>query len=181
MRTLLDRITVVDELLRSPELERRQKVRRRIAWLLAVVCLFSTIVLAARPWLRIGFNSTSSLPGLIYVVFPQQRPRSGELIAFYPPANRYYRRGQYFVKQVRGTGGDVVSRNDRQFFINSLAVAVAKTAARDGSPLKLGPVGVIPNGWYWVWTPHPDSFDSRYADVGWIAPDRVLGRAVRLF
>lgn len=154
--------------------------RRFIVALVAWSAAFSLLILVAKPWFRLAYNSSESLPGVLYLIAVGQLPLRGQLIAFYPPRNRFYREGMFFVKQVRGVGGDVVTRRDRDFFINDQHLAQAKALSLKGLPLQPGPEGVLPDGSYWVWTPHPDSFDSRYADVGWIPPDRVLGRAFRL-
>ena len=80
-----------------------------------------------------------------------------------------------FGKRVVGVAGDRVTERDRRFFINGRAVALAKPASRRGEPLALGPTGIIPRGCYFVATEHKDSFDSRYAAIGWICRPRVLG------
>jgi conjugal transfer pilin signal peptidase TrbI len=54
-------------------------------------------------------------------------------------------------------------------------VALAKPATRFGEPLALGPTGTIPRGCYFVGTPHRDSFDSRYAAIGWACRPRIIG------
>lgn len=160
--------------------EQLVKNRRFILALVAWATAFSLLIVAAKPWLRLAYNSSDSLPGVLYLIAVGQTPTRGQLIAFYPPRNRFYREGMFFVKQVRGVAGDVVTRRERDFFLNGQPLAQAKAQSLKGLPLQPGPVGVLPDGFYWVWTPHPDSFDSRYADVGWIPPDRVLGRAYRL-
>lgn len=131
--------------------------------------------------LRVGFNATDSLPGFIYVVQAGELPASrGEAVAFRPAANRFYPERMVFVKKVLGLPGDRVTRTGRDFFINGAYVATAKWRARSGEPLIPGPAGVIPAGAYFVWTPHPDSYDSRYEDIGWVPAERVVGRARRL-
>jgi conjugal transfer pilin signal peptidase TrbI len=47
--------------------------------------------------------------------------------------------------------------------------------------LTLGPTGVIPPGHYFVWTPHRDSLDSRYALTGWIKDAQLQGKSIPLF
>lgn len=131
--------------------------------------------------LRVGLNATDSLPGLVYVVRAGVLPASrGEAVAFRPPENRFYPERMVFVKKVLGLPGDHVTRTGRNFFINGEYVATAKRRARSGELLPPGPVGVIPAGAYFVWTPHPDSYDSRYEDIGWIPAERLVGRARRL-
>jgi conjugal transfer pilin signal peptidase TrbI len=47
--------------------------------------------------------------------------------------------------------------------------------------LALGPTGVIPANHFYVYAPHKDSLDSRFALTGWIPLERVSGRAIPLF
>jgi len=156
------------------------KNRRFIVALVAWSVAGSLMLIGMRPWVRLAFNSSDSLPGFLYVIRVSELPQRDQLIAFYPPRNRYTRDGMFFVKQVKGIGGDHIERRDAEFFVNGQHLATAKAHSLKGQPLQPGPEGVLPDGFFWVWTPHPDSFDSRYADVGWIAADRVLGRAYRL-
>ncbi len=155
---------------------------RWCAWLGAGIAVAWAVVQGLSPWVRLGINGTDSLPGVLYLVLKTEAPKThGDLVAFYPPENRFYPKGMFFIKKAMGMPGDEVTRKGRDFYINGEYVATAKTRSRSGKPLRPGPVGVIPEGHYFVWTPHPDSFDSRYEDIGWIPTDRVIGRAVRLF
>ena len=52
--------------------------------------------------------------------------------------------------------------------------------ARDGRPLERIAPGVIPPDRYFVFAEHADSHDSRYAEVGLVPRDRILGRAMAL-
>jgi len=48
-------------------------------------------------------------------------------------------------------------------------------------PLEKGRVGVIPLGHVYVNADHQDSLDSRYALMGWVPNEIILGRAIPLF
>ena len=162
--------------------EKRQRFVRWSALAIALIALLKLLSLALSPWIRLGINGTASLPGVLYLVVKNEMPDTrGDLIAFYPPPNRYYPSGMFFIKKVMGLPGDQVSRIGRTYYINGSRVAIAKPYSRSGNTLQLGPTGRIPKGKYFVWTPHPDSYDSRYEDIGWISQDRVIGRAVHLF
>ena len=158
--------------------------RRFAKWALASFALIGALAFAtvAIPDdVLIGINVTDSLPGLVYVVRAGERPTvRGDTVAFRPPPNRFYPQRMVFVKKIQGLPGEHVTRVGRDFFINGKYVATAKWRARSGEPLVPGPVGVIPAGTYFVWTPHPDSYDSRYEDIGWIPAERLVGRARRL-
>jgi len=162
-----------------------ETLRRVVRWLaltVALIAFLKLLSLALSPWIRLGINGTESLPGVLYLVIKNEAPVvRDDLVAFYPPPNGYYPARMFFIKKVRGFPGDQVTRQGRAFYVNGIYVATAKSYSRSGMPLQLGPTGVIPDGKYFVWTPHPDSYDSRYEDIGWIPQDRVIGRAVRLY
>lgn len=125
-------------------------------------------------------NVSPSLPNWAFVLETKAPPSRGDLIFFRPPSskvliNNFGTKPQLFGKHVYGVAGDVVSRDDRTFFVNGRPVAIAKTHSRRGEPLALGPTGTIPAGCYFVGTPHKDGFDSRYALIGWICRDRLVG------
>lgn len=130
------------------------------------------------PW--IITNIDESLPGLFYRINRGVLPVRNEVAALNVPTNPYYPEGAPFLKIVKGVPGDVVSCEGRRFFINGVFVAEAKEQTRHGNPLTPGPTGIIPPGHYFVWTPHQDSYDSRYGEIGWITTEHILGKARRL-
>ena len=125
-------------------------------------------------------NATTSLPNWAFMIDRQRVPVRGDFIFFEPPpgpllARHFGARPQPFGKIVYGVAGDRVERHGRLFSVNARPVALAKPATRIGEPLALGPTGIIPRGCYFVGTPHRDSFDSRYAAIGWVCRPRVIG------
>jgi conjugal transfer pilin signal peptidase TrbI len=125
-------------------------------------------------------NATTSLPNWAFVLHRTQTPQRGDIIFFVPPESALLARHfgpelHSFGKIVVGAPGDRITTSDRTFLIDGRPVATAKTASRRGEPLALGPTGILPPGCYFVATPHPDSFDSRYAAIGWVCRPRILG------
>lgn len=121
-------------------------------------------------------NQTESLDHWAFIVDRKAPVARGDFVYFAPPANPYYR-DIGFVKIVAGVPGDVVRREGRVFFVNDRRIGAAKPRSRKGEPLEPGPTGVIPPDRYFVFTPHKDSYDSRYQDIGWIGRDRIVGVA----
>lgn len=143
----------------------------------AVLLAGRTVVVAAGRY-RFGVNETTSLPNWAFVVDLKNRsPRRGELVRFTAPDNPYYPRGAQFVKHVWGVPGDRVERRGREYFVDGRDVGYAKLFSQTGRSASLGPTGVIPPGRYYVGTASKDGFDSRYADIGWISADRIVGVA----
>ena len=163
----------------SPPVMPARRGRRLLllSGLLALVLAGRGAADAAARW-RFSVNMTDSLRHWAFLVDRRDtRPQRGELVAFSPPPNRWFAPDAVFAKQVVGLPGDLVERRGRAFFVAGRYVGAAKLRTRDGAPTTLGPVGVIPSGRYFVVTPHADSLDSRYAEIGWVGRDRIIGVA----
>ena len=91
------------------------------------------------------------------------------------------RSGLPYLKTVRGLPGMRIEiGQDRTVFLDGEPVGRAKTHALDGRTLSAVAPGVIPPGHYFLHADHPDSHDSRYAEIGLVPRARILGRAVAL-
>ena len=141
--------------------------------------LFVLIMWSLSFFYLLGFNTNFSLPGYVYLVVRYHHPVKDGLAAFHPPPNDFYSK-IWFIKRVKGIPGDVVTWNGRQFFINNEPLGTAKIRAENGIALAVGAEGVIPDHEYFMWTEHPDSFDSRYAQISLVKRDRIIGRAYRV-
>ncbi|MGE7199754.1 signal peptidase I [Brevundimonas naejangsanensis] len=125
---------------------------------------------------RIGFNATTSLNDWGYVIDRNNRaPRRGDLVEFVVPDNDYYPAGASFVKRVAGVPGDLVERRGDEVFVAGAKVGKVKAHDSQGRPAAPGPLGVIPQGHFFVAGEHVDSLDSRYAIVGFIENRRIRG------
>jgi len=125
-------------------------------------------------------NASPSLPYWAIWLDRGAAPQRGDIILFDPPASpllakHFGKEPKPFGKRVSGMPGDVVTEKDRVYFVNGRQVAKAKLKSRLGEPLALGPTGTVPRGCYFVTTAHKDGFDSRYAAIGWICRQHILG------
>ena len=121
-------------------------------------------------------NESSSLPDFGYVVRLGTLPHKGDYVAFRLMNDPFYG-SVTVVKKVGGVGGDVVTALDRAYFVDGRMIGNAKPVSMTGVPLKAGPLGTIPTGQYFVYAPNKDSYDSRYANIGWIPAARIIGVA----
>ena len=80
-----------------------------------------------------------------------------------------------FGKRVYGMPGDVVTHMGSVVAINGKPVAHMKPLSRSGERLTPGTTGRVPQGCYFVGTPHPDGFDSRYAEIGFVCGKQIIG------
>jgi conjugal transfer pilin signal peptidase TrbI len=160
---------------------RRRRGLRLVGRLLITASLLTASLWLAYPHVRFVIAPTASLPYTLFWVHVGELPQRGDMAALYVPHNRFYPDSVGFVKILRGVPGDVVTEKHRVYAINGTPIGKAKTASQEGLPLALGPVGVIPPGRYFFATPHRDSYDSRYADIGWIAQSAIVGIAHPIF
>jgi len=131
-------------------------------------------------YFKLLINTCDSLPYKVFLLRKDELPTSkGQLIVFNAKDNKKYKSA--FIKIIGGTPGDIVSRKDRSYFINGKFIGVAKETSKEGEVATLGPTGEIPHGQYFVYTTHPDSYDSKYEDIGWIKDTDILGIAYPIF
>ena len=151
--------------------------RRHIG--LAVMVALAAVWLAAAS--RVHVNASWSDQAWGYAAFPLfgEDPKVGDRVLFEPPEALESR--VPYLKTVRGVPGMRIEIGpNRTVSLDGVAVGRAKTHALDGRLLEAIAPGVIPPGRYFLHAGHPDSHDSRYAEIGLVPRSRILGRAVAL-
>ena len=146
------------------------------AYLLAVVCVE---MLSAN--YTLGINATPSLPQKLFVIHKHAPVRLGDYAAFKPPPEAGFDSRAILTKIVAGVEGDHVVQQDRMVFVNGVPVGYAKERSLKGAPLEPVRSAVIGRNEIYVRGLHKDSLDSRYAMVGLLTPDRMIGRAYPLW
>ncbi len=158
----------------------KQQLSRIITVLgLAGACV--TLLVLAAHFISIGINVTSSLPGTVFAIVKHGSVNKGDIIAFYPPDSHLHQVQDILIKKIVGMPGDAVWRQNSVYFVNDEQVGFAFETTRKGLKLEPGPKGTIPEAHYFVATSHPYSFDSRYAGIGWISHDQIIGRVITLW
>ncbi len=153
---------------------RKRRGNRLLFWAVAAALVW--LALASRVYV----NASWSDGAWGYVVLPLRgAPGRRDVVVFDPP--EALGSPVPYLKTVRGLPGDHVEVDGkRRVRVNGKVLGVAKTHARDGRPLKISRPGVIPPGRFYVHADHVDSHDSRYAEVGLVARERIRGRALAL-
>ena len=151
--------------------------RRRVG--LAVMVALAALWLAAAS--RVHVNASWSDEAWGYAAFPLfgAEPAIGDRVLFEPPPGIESR--VPYLKTVRGVPGMRVSvGEDGTVRLEGAPAGRAKRRALDGRPLEPVAPGVVPPGRYYLHADHVDSHDSRYAEIGLVPRERILGRAVAL-
>ena len=158
---------------------RRDRRRRRGRIGLAVMVLLAALWLGAAS--RVHVNASWSDGAWGYAVLPLfgRDPEIGDLVLFDPPDAVGSR--VPWLKAVRGVPGTAVAvRADGTVLLDGDPAGRAKTRALDGRPLEAVAPGTVPPGAFFLHADHPDSHDSRYAEIGLVPRERIRGRAVAL-
>jgi len=138
----------------------------------------------------ITINMTPSLPFRVAIIERGSWPQKvGDLLAYRSNGTGPVPAGIVLIKRVVGMPGDsVVCEASAEVRYQCIDVVRTRSGlvtrqpvrhlSRSFHPLERGPVGVIPDMHFHVGGDHQDSFDSRYALMGWIRADQVVGKVV---
>jgi conjugal transfer pilin signal peptidase TrbI len=125
-------------------------------------------------------NASDSLPNWAFWVKKNKQPVRGEYAFFNLKETpitlaHWGKNPSAFGKIVYGVPGDVVTRSGNIVYVNGKAVTHLKPKTKQGETLQPGPIGTIPAGHYFLATWHPDGFDSRYNDIGFVPSAQIWG------
>lgn len=161
----------------------RWRPRKRLWAALGVAIAGTALFGAISSWREehaLLINTTDSLPNWAFLIRRHELPTRDAYIFFDPPPSALVRRHfgarpRLFGKIVYGMPGDVVGHHGSIVTINGTPVARMKSRTKAGEPLTPGAIGVIPAGCYFAGSPHRDGFDSRYAEIGFVCAQRIIG------
>ena len=145
-----------------------------------VLLILSSIYFSCSSIFSFGINTTDSIKGTFFFILKNKIPRKGELVAFHPPKNKKYKY-RYFVKYVVGVEGDQITLNNNEIFINGRSLGIVKQKSLTGQILEGIKAKRVEKDRIFVWTPHEDSYDSRYKEINTIQHSSIIGQAYRVF
>lgn len=145
-------------------------------WMWIGVFLGSLVLISQ--FVIVRWNLSNSLPGRMFIGTTWKfTPKRGDTITFDHPMF-----GAPIAKIVAGVAGDEVYTLSGHIIINGADRGlVLDKSPRSGKPLTPIQPCIIPEGYVYVWAPHPESFDSRYAEIGLIHISRIKERLWRVF
>lgn len=153
----------------------KRKLSNKAIW--ASVVIGGALLLLTQPF-SFYINKSSSSPHTVFMA----RQWGGSL-----------KRGQYIVfkhplfakplvKRVLGLPGDKVNKYKGNILVGGVdGGRVLERSPRSGRPVHALPDQTIPDNKVFVWAPAPDSFDSRYEEMGLIPLKSIKEEAWPLF
>jgi len=132
-------------------------------------------------WLgiNIGHNVGNSVPYKWFITLKQFGAlERGQYVIFQQRVDGNW---GLLVKQIIGMPGDQIIVKPEGYWVGATYVGTAKKFSRRGKPLLWVAPKIIPDHQYFVAGSNPDSFDSRYEEIGLIKKERILSRAFPLW
>lgn len=140
---------------------------------------------------KVVVNHSESLPinGVVIELGKIPSVRD-QIFVFRLRKNQFYQNKEVnFIKKVGGLPGDNVVVKDREILVDDKVIGTAQLITKglsnkfDGKKYELHPLeaGKIPPHKFFAYTPHLDSFDSRYQEIGLIDEKDIIGTALFAF
>ena len=140
--------------------------------------LFLSSLILISQFMIVRWNLSNSLPGRMFIGTTWDfTPKRGDIVSFDHPMFP-----APIAKVVVGVAGDSVDILRGHAIVNgSDRGIILDKSPKSGKPLTAIQPCIIPEGYIYVWAPHPESFDSRYQDIGLIHISRIKERLWRVF
>ena len=150
---------------------------KQAKWQIIISAVWLTIAVGLF-YFKFNYNRSPSLPYTLFVVNSLNKDvHTGDLVAFKAPDTAFAdnKAKPDMVKIVLGTVGDRVTTDGENVYVTR--VIPLKKYSLMGRALQ--PIGDIElsDEEYFVFTPHEDSYDSRYAEIGIVSTDQIIGKA----
>lgn len=149
---------------------------------LLLIIIFVSLTKLTSSHIFIIRNMSSSLSGKYYLGVKTLNIRTNDIAVIQLKNDPYYKNAR-LMKIVSGIGGDSITKEGRSFYINGRYVGKAREYSDLGTKLEETKLAQdkIPKNHFFLTTNHENSYDSRYADIGFVSNDRVIGRAYKIF
>lgn len=129
---------------------------------------------------EIVINYSESLPYKFVVIDKEKKPKNkGDITVFYVfDSKQLGVKKIKFIKIFGGSTGSYILVKDNKIFIDNSFIGTIKEYSKNNQ--KLNPISsqIISTQKYFFYSPHPDSFDSRYQEIGLIDEKNIVGTAI---
>jgi len=114
-------------------------------------------------------NLSHSLPNTLFLAKPIKSPvKKGQIVSIEHPVLN-----ASIGKIIVGEPGDQISIQGQILFVNDFKIGEIKAISNSGKIYHPISEQEIPSGHYFVFTPHPESFDSRYQEFGLVKSEWI--------
>jgi conjugal transfer pilin signal peptidase TrbI len=123
------------------------------------------------------YSSSSSWPQRYFLHLKRITPHKGDLTVFW-----HSTRSKKLLKQIVGQGGDMVHYDAQgNLWVNQQKIGKPHPQDSKGQVLQPLKPQAIPRDHVFVYSPHDQSFDSRYQEVGLVPVSALQGKVIALW
>lgn len=128
-------------------------------------------------------NRSESLPIRSVLILKGKLPNKvDQIFVFRVKNNKHYpNQEKEFIKLAGGFAGNEIEIKGGEVYVSGKMIGVAKAESLKGLPLAMIEAGIIPSHKFFAYTPHKDSLDSRYQDLGLVDEKDIIGTAIATF
>lgn len=148
-----------------------------------IIVIIITVLIWILQEYEVVINRSESLPIHAVIVKRGEMPNAiNQIFVFKVKKNHHYKMiNMNFIKLVGGFPGNKVTHDNQKVYVDDNFIGVSKYHSIKGLPLTQIPDGIIPEHKIFAYTPHINSFDSRYKDLGLIDEKDIIGTAIFAF
>ena len=153
-------------------------IKRRGEWKKAFLMGFTGVMLngISSVFCKIVVSETDSLPEHYFLHLPFMQAKKGQYTLTY---SKWYQ-GKIIKKIIGAKGDRIWYDKDGLLWVGETKVGRLKQKASDGNFLTPIKPQVIPERYVFLYSNHPNSFDSRYEELGLIPVAALKGRLIAL-
>lgn len=127
-------------------------------------------------------NRSDSLSSRLFILHKGKKDiQIDSLVAYKLNRNARFSKETIYLKRVGGLSGDYIKVDNGKFYNGSIFLGIAKRYDKQGEVTGMQIEGIVPSNSFFVYSLHPDSYDSKYKEVGYVHSDSVLGVAYAIF
>ena len=129
---------------------------------------------------KIILNQSSSLPFSFVIVKKGELPQRIDDIFVFRIKNpkAYDKKEMLFIKLLAGKEGQNIEYKQDLMFVGGKEIGIVKKMSLKGRLLEGIKTKTIKKKQFFAYTPHRDSYDSRYNEIGLINANQIIGTAV---
>lgn len=143
---------------------------RALSFCLLMACSYflCSYLIGDKPLFGLCHNITESMPWTWFISSEFKEAERDMYVSF-----KHEKSQMNLAKKIVGLPGDSIRVINDRIYVNDIDCGIAVRVSRSGKFMTPIAEGIIPSGYVYVASPHPESFDSRYEEFGLVKVEQI--------